>query len=164
MLISLKNKDTLSCDDFLFKCSIGKKGLSSSKIEGDMKTPKGIFSLGPLFYRKDRNKAPLTKIKTISITKQMGWCDDINHFKYNCLIKINKKIKYEKMFRHDYKYDFLIPINYNTNKPKKNKGSAIFLHVARRKYSPTLGCVAISKNDLKYLLSVISKKTFLKIF
>ena len=70
MLISLKNKDTLSCGDFLFKCSIGKRGLSSSKIEGDMKTPKGIFSLGPLFYRKDRNKKPLTKIKTINITKK----------------------------------------------------------------------------------------------
>ena len=162
MLISLKNKDTLSCGGFLFKCSIGKRGLSSSKIEGDMKTPKGIFSLGPLFYRKDRNKTPLTKIKTISITKQMGWCDDVNHFKYNCLIKINKKIKHEKMFRNDYKYDFLIPINYNTNKPKKNKGSAIFLHLTKN-YKSTLGCISLKKNDFLILLKLINKKTKIKI-
>ena len=162
MLISLKNKDTLSCGDFLFKCSIGKNGLSSSKIEGDMKTPKGIFSLGPLFYRKDRNKKPLTKIKTINITKKMGWCDDINHFEYNCLIMINKKIKHEKMFRNDYKYDFLIPINYNTNKPKKNKGSAIFLHLTKN-YKKTLGCIALKKNDFLILLKLINKKTKIKI-
>ena len=61
----------------------------------------------------------------------MGWCDDVNHFKYNCLIKINKKIKHEKLYRTDHKYDFLIPINYNTNKPKRNKGSAIFLHLTK---------------------------------
>ena len=151
MLISLKNKYTLSCGGFLFKCSIGKKGLSSSKIEGDMKTPKGIFSLGPLFYRKDRNETPLTKIKNISITKQMGWCDDVNHFKYNCLIKINKKIKHEKMFRHDYKYDFLVPINYNTNKPKKK--SLIKKKVVKKKTTSKL-----SKSSKQKII----KKTTLK--
>ena len=31
MLIQLKNKDTLHFDDFLFKCAIGKKGISSKK-------------------------------------------------------------------------------------------------------------------------------------
>jgi len=162
MLINLKNKDTLSCGDFLFKCSIGKKGFSSSKREGDMKTPKGVFSLGPLFYRKDRNKKPLTKIKTISITKQMGWCDEVNHFKYNRLIRINKKIKHEKIFRNDHKYDFLIPINYNSIKPKKNKGSAIFLHLTKN-YKKTLGCVALKKKDMLILLKLINKKTKIKI-
>ena len=61
MLINLKNKETLTYENFSFKCCIGKKGLTSKKKEGDKKTPKGIFSLGPLFYRKDRNKEPLTK-------------------------------------------------------------------------------------------------------
>ena len=55
MLIHLKNKETLQIDLFKFKCSTGKKGLTKNKKEGDMKTPKGIFSLGHLFYRKDRN-------------------------------------------------------------------------------------------------------------
>ena len=162
MLIILKNKDTLVVDDFTFKCCIGQKGLTYKKIEGDKKTPRGIFSLGSLFYRKDRNKKPLTKIKTISITKQMGWCDEVNHFKYNRLIRINKKIKHEKIFRNDHKYDFLIPINYNSIKPKKNKGSAIFLHLTKN-YKKTLGCVALKKNDFLILLKLINKSSKIKI-
>ena len=72
MLIILKNKDTLSCGDFLFKCSIGKRGITSKKKEGDMKTPKGVFSLGPLFYRNDRNKKPEeTSISLLLSTKTL---------------------------------------------------------------------------------------------
>ena len=56
MIIYLKNKHTLKVDNFLFKCSIGKNGISSNKIEGDNKTPKGFFELGNLYYRKDRIK------------------------------------------------------------------------------------------------------------
>ena len=162
MLITLRNKDTLHFKNFFFKCAIGKNGLTFNKKEGDKKTPKGTFSLGPLFYRKDRNKKPFTKIKTVNITKNMGWCDDVNHFKYNCLIKINKKIKHEKMYRTDHKYDFLIPINYNTNKPKRNKGSAIFLHLTKN-YQKTLGCIALKKKDFLILLKLINKKTKIKL-
>jgi L,D-peptidoglycan transpeptidase YkuD (ErfK/YbiS/YcfS/YnhG family) len=162
MIIKLEKKDTLSCDDFLFKCSIGKRGLSSRKVEGDKKTPKGIFSLGPLFYRKDRNKKPFTKIKTVNIAKNMGWCDDVNHFKYNCLIKINKKIKHEKLFRKNNIYDLLIPINYNTKKIRRNKGSAIFIHLTNN-YKRTLGCIALKENDLLTILKLINKKTKIKI-
>ena len=99
MQIILKNKDTLLFGEFEFKCVIGKKGSTSNKIEGDKKTPKGVYSLGPLFYRKDKFKNPDTKIKRISIKKNMGWCDDVNSKNYNKLIKINKKIKHEKLFR-----------------------------------------------------------------
>jgi|TARA_B100001093_G_scaffold498699_1_gene547102 L,D-peptidoglycan transpeptidase YkuD (ErfK/YbiS/YcfS/YnhG family) len=163
MLIKLKNKDTLTYDDFSFKCSIGKGGITSKKIEGDKKTPRGFFSLGPLFYRKDRNKKPLTKIKTIIINKKMGWCDDVRHKKYNKLIKIGKNIKHEKMFRKDKKYDLLIPINFNTFKPKKNKGSAIFIHLTEN-YKKTLGCITLKKKDFLILLKLINKKTKIKIF
>ena len=163
MLINLKNKDTLTFDDFTFKCSIGKKGLTSKKKEGDKKTPKGIFSLGPLFYRKDRNKKPQTKIRKIIINSQMGWCDDGKHKKYNKLIKIKDNIKHEKMYRNDRKYDFLIPINYNAHKPKKNQGSAIFIHLTKN-YKKTLGCIALKKEDFLILLKLIDKNTKIKIY
>ena len=39
-----------------FKCSIGKTGITLFKKEGDLATPKGIFKLGLVYYRKDRNK------------------------------------------------------------------------------------------------------------
>jgi len=162
MLINLKNKETLTCDEFSFRCSIGKNGLTSKKKEGDKKTPKGIFSLGPLFYRRDKNKEPQTKIKKIVINRKMGWCDDGTHEKYNKLIKIKKNIKHEKMFRNDDKYDFLIPINYNTYATKKNKGSAIFIHLTKN-YQKTLGCIALKKNDFLILLKLINKNTKIKI-
>ena len=71
MLIQLKNKDTLHFDDFLFKCAIGKKGISSKKKEGDLKTPKGKFNLGNLYYRADRELKPQTKLKCVIIKKKM---------------------------------------------------------------------------------------------
>ena len=63
MRIILKNKETLLYDDFKFKCCIGKNGTTSNKIEGDKKTPKGVFALGPVFYRKDRIKNLVKKLK-----------------------------------------------------------------------------------------------------
>ena len=164
MTIILKNKATLLFDDFIFKCSIGKKGLIKNKVEGDKKTPIGKFSLGDLYYRKDRHIRPSTKLKCIPIKKDMGWCDDIKSKKnYNKIINIKKKnVHCEKLFRKDYKYDFLIPINYNTKKPMIGKGSAIFIHLTK-KFKPTLGCVALKKKDFLILLKLINKKTKIKL-
>ena len=120
MTIVLKNKVSLIFDNFIFQCTIGRKGLTKNKIEGDKKTPVGTYSLGNLYYRKDRNPKPLTDLKCIPIKKDMGWCNDVKNKKfYNKLIKVNKKINHERLFRRDYKYDFVLPINYNTKKPVK---------------------------------------------
>ena len=163
MTIILKNKATLLFDDFIFKCSIGKLGLAKTKIEGDKKTPIGTFTLGNLFFRNDRNTKPLTKLKCFPIKKNMGWCDDIKSKKYyNKLIKINKNLRHEKLYRRDYKYDFLIPINYNTLRIKKNKGSAIFIHLTKN-YRGTMGCIALNKKDMLILLKIIRKDTKIKI-
>ena len=163
MTIILKDKATLVFDDFIFRCAIGVKGITKKKVEGDKKTPIGTFSLGNLYYRKDRNIKPLTKLKCIPIKNNMGWCDDVNSKKYyNKLIKINKKIRYEKLFRKDNKYDFIIPINYNSKKPKIAKGSAIFIHLTEN-FKPTSGCVALQKKDFLILAKLIDKKTKIKI-
>ena len=163
MTIILKNKVSLIFDDFCFKCCIGKKGLGNKKIEGDKKTPIGQFSLGNLYYRQDRLEKPITKLKSIPINNKMGWCDDERDDKnYNKLIKIERKIKHEKLFRRDHKYDLMIPINYNTKKIKLGKGSAIFLHLTKN-YKPTNGCVALNKKDFMILLKLINKKTQIKL-
>ena len=65
MTIVLKNKASLQFDDFVFHCAIGKKGLAKNKFEGDKKTPIGTYSLGNLYYRKDRNPKPVTKLKCL---------------------------------------------------------------------------------------------------
>ena len=162
MTIILKNKETLIYKDFSFKCCIGKKGTTKHKIEGDNKTPKGTYSLDNLYFRKDKNLKPITKLKCIPIQKKMGWCNDIRNKKYNKIIKISKKIGHEKMFRKDYKYDFVIPINYNTSNTKKGKGSAIFIHLTRN-FKSTAGCIALQKKDFLILLKIIDKYTKIKI-
>ena len=81
---------------------------------------------------------------------------------YNKPIKINKRIRFEKLFRKNKNYDLLIPIQYNTTKPIKNKGSAIFLHLTKN-YKKTLGCIALRKKDMLILLRLINKKTKIKI-
>ena len=129
MTILVKNKHTLQIDEFKFKCCIGKKGFTRIKKEGDQKTPKGTFGIGNLYFRKDRKKKPSTLLKCIKIKKDMGWCDDVSFpKKYNKLFKIKKKIRHERLNRKDYKYDFLIPIKYNFDKPIIGKGSCIFIH------------------------------------
>ena len=164
MIIIVKNKDTLLIDDFKFKCSIGKKGVCNKKVEGDLTTPKGIFNLGNIYYRSDRVKKPFSKLKSISIKKNMGWCDDPNSKFYNKLIKIKKnpKISHEKLYRKDHKYDFFILIKYNYKNPIKSKGSAIFLHLTEN-YLPTKGCIALCEKDFLILAKLINKKTKIKI-
>ena len=162
MKIIIIEKDTLLYDEFKFKCSIGKNGKTTKKIEGDNKTPKGLYTLGPLYYRKDRFSKLTTKLKKIEIMKNFGWCDDVKSKFYNKPIKTNINVRHEKLYRNDKKYDLLIPIEYNSKRPKKNKGSAIFLHLTSN-YKKTQGCVAIKEKDMLILLKLINKKTNIKI-
>ena len=162
MIIKLKNKHTLEVDEFQFRCSIGKNGISKKKKEGDLCTPKGTFGLKKIFYRSDRVTFDGSQIDSQKITKRMGWCDDVGSKYYNKLVNIQKKIKHEKLFRKDNQYDDLIVLDYNLKKIIRGKGSAIFLHLTKN-YKPTAGCIAIKKQDFEILLKLIKKKTFLKI-
>lgn len=161
-LIVLKNKYTLKFGEFNFKCNAGKKGLATKKIEGDNKTPKGTFGLGILFYRKDRVNKPITNLTCKSIKPQMRWCNDIRNTRnYNKLIN-NKKLRSEKLYREDYKYNYMIVINYNLHKKVVGSGSAIFIHLTKN-YKPTAGCIALSQKDFLILAKLINKKTRIKI-
>ena len=163
MIIHIKNKDTLIVEDFKFKCSVGKRGIRKNKFEGDFYTPSGKFEIGKLYWRPDRVQLPETKLFCKKIKKNMGWCNDPKHRFYNSLIKISKKVKHEKMYRNDIKYDLVIVIDYNLKKPVPFKGSAIFIHLTQN-YKPTAGCIALSKNDMLVLLKIINKKTKINIF
>ena len=164
MTIFVKNKHTLQIDEFKFKCCIGKNGSTRCKKEGDKKTPSGLFEIENLYFRKDRKEKPPTLLKCIDIKKNMGWCDDIRFpNKYNKLFKIEKKIKHEKLKRKDCKYDFLIPIKYNFDKPITGKGSCIFIHLTKD-YKTTAGCIALKEKDFLIMLKLIKKNSKIKIF
>ena len=163
MTIFVKNKHTLQIDSFKFRCCIGKNGSTRNKKEGDKKTPKGTFGIENLYFRKDRKNKPFTLLRCIEIKKNMGWCNDVCFpKKYNKLFKIKKKIKHEKLKRIDYKYDFLIPIKYNSKKPITGLGSCIFIHLTRN-YKPTVGCIALKEKDFLIMLKLIKKNSKIKI-
>ena len=162
MIIEIKKNGLLKYKDFACKCSLGKSGIKLKKIEGDDATPKGTFSLGKIYYRKDRIKNIQSKLSKKKIIRGMGWCHNINSKKYNQEIKFLNYLETENLFRKDYKYDIFIVINYNTNPVKRRRGSAIFLHLTKN-YRPTKGCIAITKKNLIYLIKKINKKTKIKI-
>ena len=89
----------------------------------------------------------------------MGWCDDVKSKFYNKEISFPFKYNAEKLYRKNNIYDLVINIKYNQKPIIKGKGSAIFLHVANKKYKSTKGCIAIKKNDFLEILPKISKKT-----
>ena len=144
---------------YKLKCSIGKSGLTNFKKEGDLATPKGLFKLGLLYYRKDRIKSLKCKIKKKVIKKSMGWCNDSRSKKYNREIYFPFKYSAEKLYRRDRIYDIFINIKYNHSPIIKEKGSAIFLHISNKKYKPTSGCVAILKKNFLKILPLINYST-----
>ena len=144
---------------YKLKCSIGKSGLTNFKKEGDLATPKGLFKLGLLYYRKDRIKSLKCKIKKKVIKKDMGWCNDSRSKKYNREIYFPFKYSAEKLYRRDKSYDIFINVKYNHSPIIKEKGSAIFLHLSNKKYKPTSGCVAILKKDFLKILPLINYST-----
>ena len=158
MNIKLKDK-YLYYLNYKIKCAIGKKGITKNKKENDLKTPSGIFKLKKIFYRKDRIKFIRTPLKKKYIKKNVGWCDDPNSKYYNREIKFPFKGSAEKLWRKDSIYDLIIVLNYNFNPIIKNKGSAIFLHICKKNYAPTKGCVAINKKDMINLLVNIKSNT-----
>ena len=144
------------------KCAIGKKGIGNKKKEGDLITPIGLFKIKYILYRKDRVKV-LTKLKKKVIKKNMGWCDDPKSIYYNKLVKLPFVHNYEQLYKRENIYDIILVLNYNMNPVKKNKGSAIFIHVSKINYKKTEGCVAIKKLNLIKLLREINQNTKVKI-
>tara|TARA_B100001059_G_C17573730_1_gene446269 strand:- start:76 stop:567 length:492 start_codon:yes stop_codon:yes gene_type:complete len=162
MHILVKNKK-LSINTYKVKCSVGKRGIKNKKREGDLVTPRGNYKIKYVLYRKDRIPRLNSKIKKFKILKNMGWCDDARSNYYNKLIKLPFKYNAEKLYKKDNTYDLVIVLNFNTNPIKKNKGSAIFIHVAKGNYRNTLGCIGVKKRHLKKIISMIDKKTIIKI-
>ena len=93
----------------------------------------------------------------------MGWCDDPKSKKYNQLIKLPTKFSHEKLYRKDNIYDLILVLNYNINPIIKNRGSAIFIHISKKNYKATAGCIALNRGHLIELLENITTKTKVKI-
>ena len=159
----LINKKYLIYNQYKVKCALGKRGIGLKKKEGDLITPIGLYKIKYILYRKDRIKKIQSKLKKVVIKKNMGWCDDPKSKKYNKLINFPYDYSFEQLFKKENIYDIILVLNYNMRPVKKNKGSAIFIHVAKKNYRRTQGCVAVKKSDLLKILKVIKISTKVKI-
>jgi L,D-peptidoglycan transpeptidase YkuD (ErfK/YbiS/YcfS/YnhG family) len=162
-MIIINKSGYLKYKNFKFKCALGKAGIGKKGMEGDNITPEGVFRIVRIYYRKDRLKKLSSKFTLIEITKSMGWCDDPKSKKYNQPIRLPTKYSHEILYRRDNIYDLIIVLNYNMKPVIKNKGSAIFIHIAKKNYKKTLGCIALKKEDLIQILQMIKSKTKIKI-
>jgi L,D-peptidoglycan transpeptidase YkuD (ErfK/YbiS/YcfS/YnhG family) len=158
-MIIINKSGFLKYKKIKFKCALGKAGIGKKKREGDNITPIGTFKIVKIYYRSDRIKKISSKFRLIEITKNIGWCDDLKSRKYNQPIKLPTKYGHEILYRRDNIYDLILVLNYNMKPTIKNKGSAIFIHIAKKNYKKTAGCIVLKKADLVLLVKEINKNT-----
>jgi len=162
-MIIINKTGYLKYKDLKYKCALGKSGIGDKETEGDNITPRGVFNVVKIYYRKDRIKSLFSKFKLIEITKRIGWCDDPKSKKYNQPIKLPTRFSHEILYRRDNIYDLILVLNYNMKPVIKNKGSAIFVHITNKNYKKTAGCIALKKKHLIKLIERLNKKTKVKI-
>ena len=162
-MIIINKSGYLKYKNLKFRCSLGKAGVGRKKKEGDNITPNGNYKINNIFYRNDRIKKIFSNFKLIKIQKNMGWCDDPKSKQYNQLVKLPSSYSYEPLFRKDSLYNLILILNYNTNPTIKNKGSAIFIHIAKKNFQRTKGCIGLRQENLKQLVETIKKNTKIKI-
>jgi L,D-peptidoglycan transpeptidase YkuD (ErfK/YbiS/YcfS/YnhG family) len=135
------------------RAALGRSGIKALKREGDGATPAGRFTLRQVLYRADRHFPPLTGIPLRAIRASDGWCDDPRDRNYNHRIRLPSARSAEGLMRANHLYDLVIVLGYNDLPRVRGKGSAIFMHLARPGYTPTEGCIALSRHDLLMLLA-----------
>ena len=130
------------------RATIGPAGIAVKGGEGDNITPRGGFPVREIFYRADRVPAPRTSLPLRAIRKDDGWCDAPDDPNYNRLVKLPYPASAETLWREDHLYNLVAVLGYNDDPVVPGKGSAIFLHLAKRGYLPTQGCVALAYDDM----------------
>lgn len=150
-MIIVSQKGKLHFNNKIYKCALGRNGVKKNKLEGDGSTPEGTYSLGPLYYRSDRIKKLKTFFKAIPIEEDMFWSDCPQSKYYNKLIRF-KDTSYENLYKTDHTYDIVLVLRYNAEPVIKGKGSAIFMHIAKKDFSPTSGCIALKKSSILEIL------------
>ncbi len=132
---------------------LGAAGTRVDKVEGDKATPTGLLRLRRVLYRADRGPAPACAVPREPLAPDDGWCDDPSHADYNTLVRLPHPARHERLWREDGLYDLLGVLGWNDDPVVRDRGSAIFLHVAHPDGRPTEGCVALAPDALRLVLA-----------
>lgn len=132
------------------RCALGAGGVvaAADKREGDRRTPAGIYPLRRVLYRPDRVATPRTALPAAALGPDDGWCDAPDDPAYNRPVKLPYPASAEALWREDDIYDVVVVIGHNDDPVIPGKGSCIFWHLARPDFSPTQGCVAITRDAM----------------
>lgn len=138
-----------------FPIALGRGGIRASKKEGDGATPMGRLAVLAVYYRPDRVRRPLSRLALKALRPGDGWCDATGDRNYNREVPMPYSASAERLWRQDHLYDIVVVLDYNIAPRVQGRGSAIFLHIARRNFAPTAGCIAMKREHLLRLLAAM---------
>lgn len=153
----------LRAGDWRMPCVLGRAGISRFKREGDGATPAGTLRPRLVLFRSDRLTRPATELPVRPIRPQDGWCDDPDDRNYNRPVTLPYPARHERLWRDDSLYDLLVVLDWNLEPAIGNRGSAIFLHLARADAAPTEGCIAMGRAAMQRLLRCMNGDTRIEI-
>jgi L,D-peptidoglycan transpeptidase YkuD (ErfK/YbiS/YcfS/YnhG family) len=139
--------------------ALGRGGIKANKREGDGGTPRGTFLAKRLWWRAERHARPATLLPARRIKPDDGWCENQADRHYNRPVKVPAGSTADRLARADALYDFIVEIDHNTRPRIAGRGSAVFIHVARPRFAPTAGCVALEIGTLRRLLARLGPRT-----
>lgn len=142
-----------------FPVTLGRGGIKANKFEGDGGTPRGVFHPVQLWWRADRHPRPRSHLPMRPIRAGDAWSEDPADRHYNRPIQRTAENNGDRLMRDDHLYDFIIEIDHNMMPRIANRGSAVFMHLARENFSPTAGCVGMTKAAMLQLLARIGPET-----
>ena len=144
---------------FRVPCALGRGGIKALKREGDMATSRGRFRLRSVLYNSARGPRPVTTLALRPLRRTDGWCDSPSDRNYNRPVSLPYPGSTERLWRNDGVYDVIIVLGYNDVPRVRNRGSAIFMHLARPGFPPTEGCVALRGADLRLVLQAVTRRS-----
>ncbi len=145
------------------RVALGRSGISAMKREGDGATPFGRFPVRRMLYRSDRMARPRVPFPVRAICSDDGWCEDPADRNYNRLVKLSPGSAADRLMREDHLYDVVLVLGHNDGPRVKGRGSAIFVHLAREGLTPTAGCIALSRRDMRALLAELRRGTEIRV-
>ncbi len=155
----------LTVGPLVFPCALGRGGTTMLKREGDGATPLTRMRLLYGYFRGDRARSgpPGSRLAMTRIDPRDGWCDASGDRNYNRPVRLPYPASHERMEREDRLYDVCMVSDWNMRPAMRNRGSAIFFHIARPGFPPTEGCIAVSPQAMARILPLIGPRTRIRV-
>lgn len=160
---SARRRGWLILDGRAIPVALGRSGIRADKREGDGATPRGFWHPREVRYRADHGMRPVTRLPVRRTRTEDGWCDDPRDGRYNRPVRLPFAASHEEMWRGDGLYDLVVVLDHNSRPRRAQRGSAVFLHLARGAFEPTAGCIAFRRADLRRLLARMDANTVIEV-